>query len=517
MVKQNREFKVRLGKVAAASLAAALALTTVACSTGEEGSPDASQQDASGGTLTIGQSDQIMNLDPFTVPIGGRETRAPKRQIFDTLVVQDDQFVPQPSLATSWENPDDNTWVFALRDDVEFHNGEKFNSETMKENIDLLLDPAGGSPAHEKFLTMVESVETPDEFTFVINTTEPAPTLLTQLAFQEIVPTKHRAEVGGEAFNQEPVGTGPFSFVSQTKEEVVLEANQNYWGEVPVVEKVTFKHIQEVSSRIAALQSGEVDIIDQVPGDLAGTLTGKAEPVAVDGTRVYYVGMNVEEAPFDDVEVRRAANQATDTDALAEFLYDGNAIALNQPGFPTMFGYNENADVIPFDQEAARKVFETIDEPVTLYVTNSDATLAQAVVGQWQDAGLSVSIQTLEDEAFLERRGDGDLELFVSSWGVAEGDLEALNTRHFWSERSVDSAFTNYSNPKADELIVAGRTTIDEEVRLDAYWKLIDILIQDAPWVPLVTPGETYGVSSTLAGWEPSPTGQYRLTSVSVN
>lgn len=517
MVKYNGNPNKRgFGKAAAVALVAALTLTTAACSSAESGS-DVSQKGEAGGAITIAQADQIMNLDPFTVPIGGRETRAPKRQIFDTLVIQDDEFVPQPSLATKWENPDENTWVFTLRDDVEFHNGEKFTSETMKENIELLLDPEGGSPAHEKFLPMIESVETPDDVTLVINTITPAPTLLTQFAFQEIVPTKYRADVGSEAFNLAPIGSGPFSFVSQTKDAVVLEANEKYWGGAPLVDQVTFKHVQEVSSRIASLQSGEVQIIDQVPGDLASTLTGKSEAVAVDGTRVYYLGLNVEQAPFDDVNVRRAANQAIDTDALADYLFDGNAIALNQPGFPSMFGYSEDAKTIPYDQDAARKVLEGVDGPVTLYVTQSDTTLAQAVVGQLQDAGLDVSLQTLEDESFTAQRGVGDLQMFISSWGVAEGDLEALNSRHFWSERNMEnSAFTNYSNPKADELIVEGRTTVDSDVRLAAYAKLVDVLIQDAPWVPLVTPGETYGVSTNIHGWEPSPTGQYRLNSVTV-
>lgn len=507
------------GRVATISFASIFALTAVACSSGDtpDSAPAANQEGESGGTLTIAQSNQILNLDPFTIPIGGRETRAPKRQIFDTLVVQDDQFNPQPSLATSWENPDENTWMFELRDDVEFHNGDKFNAETMKGNLELLLDPNGGSPAHEKFSNIVDSVEAPEEFTFVINTSKPAPTLLTELAFQEIVPTEYRAEVGGQEFNKLPVGTGPFKFVSQSKDQVVLEKNDDYWGEVPQIDQVVFKHIEDVSSRIASLQAGEVEIIDQVPGDLAATLSGNAQAVAVDGTRVYFVGMNSDEAPFDDVEVRRAVNQAIDTEALAEFLYDGNAIPLNQPAFPAMFGYNENANVIPYDPDAARTVLEDIDQSITLYVTQTDAILAQAVAGQLEEAGLTVSLQTMENESFTTDRGSGKLPLFVSSWGVAEGDLDALNSRHFWTERNADSKFTNYSNPAADELIVTGRTTVDSDVRLEAYTELIDILIQDSPWAPLVTPGENYGTSAGLQGWEPSPTGQYRLTSVTIN
>lgn len=520
--KLHRKFSSRgaVGKAAAAATAALLALSLAACSdSGENGGSDdgGSAETSDGGTLLIAQADQIMNLDPFTIPTGGRETRAPKRQIFDALVYQDDDFVAHPQLADSWDNPDENTWVFTLRDDVSFHNGEKFNAETVKENFDMIMDPSGGSPSHAKFESMIKDVEVTDEYTVTMTTIDPSPSLMTALAFQELVPTKHREEVGGEDFNKSPVGTGPFKFVSQSASEVVLERNDDYWGEVPQVDEVIFRHVPEVSARIASLQSGEVNIIDNVPGDLSDTLTGEAVPVNVDGTRVYFVGMNVEEAPFDDVNVRRAAVQATDTDSLAEFLYDGNAIALNQPAFPTMFGYQEDADTIDFDPEAAGSVLTEYSDSLTMYTKQSDLTLAQAVAGQWEDAGFTVSLQTLEDESFSTKIEAGELPLYVSSWGVAEGDLDALNTRHFWSERGADSAYTNYSSDEADKLIVEGRTTIDEDARMESYDSLIDLLIQDAMWVPLVTPGETYGTSQGLEGWAPTPTGQYFLNSVTVN
>src|SRR5690606_3497735 len=131
--------------------------------------------------------------------------------------------------------------------------------------------------------------------------------------------------------------------------------------------------------------------------------------------------------------------------------------------------------------------------------------------------GFSVSIQTLEDESFTTQIQAGELGLFVSSWGLAEGDLDALTTRHFWTDRGEGSSYTNYSNPEVDRMIVEGRTTIDQDQRMEIYGPLVDTLIQDAPWVPLVTPGEIYGTSSTLQGWEPSPTGQYRLYNVTLN
>lgn len=461
--------------------------------------------------LRIGHSDVVMNLDPFQIPTGGRETRAVKRQIFDALVVQGDDLVPTPQLAESWETPTDTTWVFNLRTDVKFHDGEQFDASTVKYNMDLVLDPDGGSPSHSKFAAMVKSVTVVDDYTIEIETIKPAPSLLTALAFQELVPGKYRETVGAEAFNLAPVGTGPFKFVSQTQEKVVVERNDDYWGGKAATPSVTFKHIPEVSARIAALQTGEVDIIDQIPRDLAGTLSGDVEAVSTTGTRIYFAAMNVTQAPFTDVNVRRALASAVDTDTIAGSLYGGDAVALNQPAFPTMFGYQKDAEGFKFDLDAAKTVLSTVTTPITLDVKQGDLTLAEAVAGQLATAGLTVNIQAIEDEAFSVKIEAGLSQMYVSSWGVAEGDLDAILTRHFWTPRGDTSAYTNYSDATMDALIDAGRSTTDQAKRFDIYVDVIDQLVKDAPWRPLVTPNEFYGVSSSVSGWAPAPTGLYHL------
>jgi peptide/nickel transport system substrate-binding protein len=348
----------------AAVLAAAVLFS--GCSSNTPASNDTAK--SSGGNnavLTVAQADQVMDLDPAAANSGGRETRAVKRQIFDALVVQGDDLVPQPQLAKSWTTSADQlTWEFTIRDDVTFTNGEKFTAATAKYNLDRIMDPNGTSSWRSQLEGLVASVSVQGDDKLVIKTKAPSPTLLTVLAFQEMVPQEYLDKVGPQEFNAHPIGTGPFKFVSRTEDRVVLERNDGYWGGEPKTKTLIFRNIPDVAARIAALQSGEVNIIDQVPSDLADTLSGDVKPVSAEGTRVYFMAMNVLKKPFDDVNVRRAVGNAINSEELAQSLYRGRALALNQPAFPAMFGYQKDLDGFRFDPSAAAPVMKAVNDPV---------------------------------------------------------------------------------------------------------------------------------------------------------
>jgi peptide/nickel transport system substrate-binding protein len=467
--------------------------------------------------IVIGQADKPALLNPLMVPAGGRETRAIKRQIFDALVVQDDKLQPQPQLAESWTVRDGVVWTFKLHQGIKFHNGEPFNAEVAKFNLDQIIAPDSKASWHTQLSAIIKSVEATGEYELTITTNKPAPTLLTTLAFQEIVPKKYYEEVGTDGFEAKPVGTGPFIFVSRDGSTAVLKRNPDYWGGAPIADEVVFKTIPEVSSRIAALKANEIQIADKIPNDLVGELSGSVAPSIAPGTRIYYLGMNVKVPPFDDVNIRRAVASAIDRDLLVKALYAGRARPLNQPAFPEMFGYQPDAKGYTYDPAAAKKVLSAVKTPLKIDVAQADLVLANAVQGFLSEAGLKVEVQLVEDAAFGNSTRKGLSPLFVSSWGVAEGDLDAITSRHFWSGRGDSALFTNYSNPKLDDIIVAARSTTDDAERFKLDAQAVDIVIADAPWAPLVNPSEVYGVSTKLTGWTPVATGIYFLTKATLN
>jgi peptide/nickel transport system substrate-binding protein len=471
-------------------------------------SPVALAQDSA---LYIGQAVKPTQFHPLLAPPGGRETRAIKRQIFDALVVQGDDLRVAPQLAESWTVTDDKVWVLKLREDAKFHNGEVFNAETVVFNLNRMLNPDSPAANSSTLRTLVESVVASGEYEVTITTKVPAPTLLTTLAFVEIPPKALIEEIGDEKFAEHPVGTGPFEFVSRDGSTVVLKRNENYWGGAPASAEVTFSTIPELATRIAALKAGEIHIADQIPPDQIGELSGSVAPMTVPGTRLYYLGMNVEVAPFNDVNVRRAVGKAIDRQLLVDSIYGGQARPLKEMAFPEMFGYDADLEGFTYDAAAAKEVLSAITEPVKVSVRQVDLVLAQATVGFLQQAGLKAEVEVVEDAAFGDMTAAGTGQAFVSSWGVAEGDVDAILAPHFWSGRGDKRHFTNYSNPEIDRLFEEGRSTTDAAKREEIYSKALAILVEDAPWAPLVNPSEIYGVSTQVTGWAPSSTGMYRI------
>lgn len=508
-------------RVVPVSLAALLA---TACASGEsfdEGAPapggagDDDAPAAEAGQLVIAQSSDILTMDPHMHR--NRPTQNVVHTVFESLVNQDNELNPVPELATEWEQVDDLTWRFHLREDVTFHNGEEFDAEDVKFSIERILDPEQVSP-RASMLEVIESVEVEDDLTVLITTTAPAPTLLSGLAVNEIVPSEYVTEVGDEEFAASPVGTGPFVFDSWTPNEAVnLSANPDYWGGEPSVDTLIFRPIPEVSSRMAALQAGDAQIVAEIPADLTGQLGSGTEAVGVSGTRIFFLAMNVTVPPFDDHAVRVAANQAVDKDTLVSALYEDRARVLNQPAFPEMVGYTDEVQGYDFDLEAATAVLEGVEGTVEVDSTEATRMLAEAVAGQLQAAGLAAEVNVLEEQAFLDRIESGSSTAYISSWGVAEGDADVILARHFWSPSRDGAFYTGYTNEELDELISAGRSTTDQAEREELYAEAMQIVVDDAPWVPLLNPEEIYGVSSSVQGWEPSPIGRFNVADVTVS
>ena len=472
------------------------------------------QPSAEGGTLTVAQSADIVTMDPAMHRT--RITQTVVRNVFEALVNQDDSLNFVPELATEWTQVDATTWRFTLREGVRFHNGEPFTAEAVKFSIERVLDPDQASP-RASMLSMIDEVIVEDDYTVVITTEQPAPTLLASLAVNEIVPPAYVQEVGDEEFAKNPVGTGPFTFVEWVpNERVVLAANDDYWGGRPKIDQLVFKPIPEVSTRIAALQSGDVQIAAEIPADLASTLDGDVRAVPVSGTRIFFLAMNVTMAPFDDLAVRVAVNQAIDRQLLVDSIYQGRARVLNQPAFPEMVGYHEGFTGYAYDPEAASAVLSDVGVTVEIDVEEKDKILAEAVAGQLQAAGLDATVRVLEGQAFLDSINSGSSMAYLSSWGVAEGDADVIFARHFWSPSRAESVFTGYQNAELDALIERGRSTADSDERERIYAEAIEIVMADAPWAPLLNPEEIYGVSTAVKGWQPSPIGRINVKTVSL-
>ena len=190
--------------------------------------------------------------------------------IYDRLLDRDAKtFKPRPMLATEWKIVNDTTWEFKLRRNVKFHNGEPFTAASVKATIDYALDPASKSHfATAAYWGLVKEVQVVDDYTVRFVTKQPWPNLVDSASLTNslIMPAKALKELGPAKLAEKPIGTGPFRFVEWRRDErLVLERNPDYWQGPADVSRVTFRFIPEFSARMAALLSGEIDIMKDVP------------------------------------------------------------------------------------------------------------------------------------------------------------------------------------------------------------------------------------------------------------
>jgi len=389
--------------------------------------------------VTIGWPSDVPSWDPNLrfVP----DAQPLFKMVFDQPLDQSPDLKLVGNLITKWElKPDGLSMPFEIRSDVKFHNGDPMTMEDFKYTfIDrvksgLKLDIANS------WRTLTE-IEILSPTSGVMKFSAPTPTAPQWLAFlgSYLVPKKYIESVGAEEFAKKPIGTGPYKLVDyQMNSRIVLERNEDYFGEKPKIKRVTIDIIKDPSARTAAIQSGQVDITVNLPvreterlGKTEG-LTSEINPF----TRIIILQMRNDKG-FADKAIRLAAHHAIDKVALSKAFYGGAAVALSVPATPGTPGYVADYK-FPYDPELAKKLLAdagyTADKPAsfTLAATNgqfpSDFDIARALVQMWQKVGLKVELQQIEYSKYFELNRGGQLpEATLYSFDNATGDPEIFS------------------------------------------------------------------------------------------
>jgi peptide/nickel transport system substrate-binding protein len=309
--------------------------------------------------LVVALSDDTNNMDPR---IGMGSIRSNYiRQVFESLVDVDQQGKPVPGLALAWKPVDNLTWEFTLRQGVTFHNGEPFNADTVLFNLDRFyrrnLDTWGikdvaAATSFEKTHAVVTGWEKVNDYTVRISTSEPAPTLWDFIGREPLVPKDYTVQNGVEGLNEKPVGTGPWKMVEwKRKDRMRFERHESYWGGAPLYKKMRFQVIPEGAARIAALKSGEVDLIEAVPPLDAAVLGRDAKLQVASSVQKLFCRLYVNGRPhdqydsggknglFSDPRVRLAMNHAIDRDGIIKKIFNGYALANASPVATVSYGY----------------------------------------------------------------------------------------------------------------------------------------------------------------------------------
>ena len=469
------------------------------------------------GQIIVAQSGDPNTIDPKYLK--DRTTQNVLRLMFDSLYHRDNDQKAVPWLATSYENPDELTWRFHLRQGVKFHNGNDFKANDVKFTLGRLVED------DSQFSTRkyVDRVEVVDDYTVDIITKEPYAAFMTRVVLWHMTDEEYFNEVGAEGFGSNPVGTGPFTFVEWAKDErVVFEANRDYWGGSPKIKTVIFTPIPEEATSIAALEAGDVDIIG-VPPEYVDQAPEGIEVVTVPGTRAYFLAMNVNVEPFDDVRVRQAMNYAIDVESIIENVLNGLARRLDNPLLPEAFGYIATP-VYSYDPDKAKSLLAEAGYPdgfeMKIDARPSYKELAEVLVGQLSALGIKVNVVLTEGAAFTALYEPGFTQTYLGSWGNSEADADGMLSKQFYSDRyscnllgpegetgfgdlARGCYYTGYANAEVDAAVVAAARDTDPEKRKEYYATAVKIIVEEAPWLFLYNPVEIFAHRDRVQGWAP--------------
>lgn len=472
-------------------------------------------------SIVIAQGTDAASLDPqrqndaFTTSI--------LSNIFDTLVYRDADLDLVPGLATEWTLLDDTTWELKLREGITFHNGEAFDAEDVKFTLERPLNPDLGSPLAGRF-AVIAGVDIIDALTVHVRTTIPYPLLPARLSEWFVLPKDYVEATDPAVLAEQPVGTGAYMFQSWTRDDrLVLTANPDYWRGAPSIASVTFRPIPELSTRVAALQSGEVDIAVNIPAFQAAELDAdpNLEIRDVPSTFFQYVALDgTKNEVLADVRVRQAIQYATNVPEIVEFLFAGNALQIAVPLAFGTFGLDETIEPYPYDPDRARALLAeagypdgisfAMDAPTGRYA--QDREVAEALAGQWAQVGINVqvNINAWADQLAKYRDGAALVEAHFMGWGTSTFDADDV----LWGAFASRPNKNNYENDRITELVTEARTIFDPEQRAALYREAQQIVYEEVPWLFLFQQVDLYGVSSDLE-WQPRPDQKIEVFTIS--
>ena len=484
----------------------------------------AAAQDAS--SLSIGLSydvttlDATMQYDAQTINVYGN--------IYDTLLTkvwaEDGSFTVQPYLAESITNLDDTTWELKLRQGVTFHNGDPFTGDDVKFTVERVLDPAVASPQFSN-ISGYDHVEVIDPSTVHIITKGPFPLVPITLCNLRIVPMKYFNDNGAEHVAGNPIGTGPYSFVEWVKgDHVTLAANPNYWNGAPSIQNVIFHVIPEDSTRIAALQTGNADLILTVPPINEPELTSSPD-LTVAKTEIERISWIELQSladsgrPTASVQVRQAICYALDRDALIQGLLLGEGTKVATMLTPKHVGYSPDIAGYEFDLDKAKSLLseagytDGVDLEFMVGTGGQNKELAEAIAGQLGEAGFNVNINLVESAVLLSSWQGHDFgDMILATWTSNTFDADGTLYPLFHS----GTVWSNYNNPQVDQLLDQARSLLDTAERTPLYKQAVQILQDEAAGVPLWEQIALYGLNKKVQ-WSPRPDQELFLVDASIS
>jgi oligopeptide transport system substrate-binding protein len=502
-----------------------------------------------GGGTTLPAGGTVLNLygiDPYTLdPAVSSEmtSHVYLMQIYSGLLRLGDNLEPAPDIAERWEvSNNGQTYTFYLRQDVKFQDGRPVTAADFKYSWERACAPQTGSLTAATYLgdivgvadvlagraTEISGVRVIDDYTLEVTIDAPKSYFLAKLTYPTaFVVDKANVAAGGQWWRS-PNGTGPFKLAQwQQGQQLVLERNELYYGEVARVDQVVFKLWSGIP--INMYETGDIDVTG-VGADYIEKVTDEAGPFYQDLSIVpelsfYYIGFNTAKPPFNDANIRRAFSMAIDKEKIISLVFKGTiepAYGILPPGMP---GYNENLVGLGYDVAGAKELIAQSSygdvsnlPPITVTTLGWGGAISpelESVVYQWQqNLGVEVKVRQLEPERFLYHLSDEVDEMFYTGWVADYPHPQDFLDILFHSGSESNSG--RYHNPEVDNLLDEAGVEQDRTLSLKLYQQAEQLLVDDAACLPLGFGRNYILVKPYVKGYNLNPLGFAMLNTVSV-
>ena len=444
--------------------------------------------------------------------------------IFSSLVAHDAGMNIVPDLATSWEAPDQLTYIFHLRSGVKFHDGRPLEAADVKYTFDSILSGAVKTGKRGAFRA-VASVEAPDAATIVFHLKAPDASLLWNLTRPGvgIVP---RGAAAGE-MSLHPMGSGPFRFVSSAvDEEIVLDRNPDYFGGPPKIEHLRLRIVPDALSRALELRKGSGDAeLSSLTPDMYEAL-GKEKEISVaesPGTNIQYIAFNCTDPVLSHREIRQALAYATDRDSLIRYLLRGTARAASSLLPPNHWAYDPNLPAYGYDPKRAEELLDAAGfhrgpGGVRFHLTMKTSTdastrlLAEALADEWRRVGVALELRSMEYATFYSDITHGSFQVYSQRWVGGNNDPDIFEYVFSSQKMPPDGANRgHYKNAELDALLDQQAVEMDREKRKALLRRIQEIVAQDEPYINLWYTDNLCAHRTRIQGVELSPSGDFEF------
>jgi peptide/nickel transport system substrate-binding protein len=470
-------------------------------------------------TLVMIIESSPVNLDPRV----GTDAQSQRidELLFDPLVQRDAHFNLQPALAERWEIPDPLTYIFHLHRSVRFANGQPLTARDVKWTFDSLISGKIRSAKAATFAS-VSRIEIPDDYTVIFHLKQPFASLLWNLSGAAgVVPYG-----SGEEFNRNPIGSGPFRFVSAAPDNnVIVERNPDYWATPAKLDRIEFKVIPDATTRALELRKQSADVaINSLTADTVVALERDRDLKVIEapGTIYAYIALNLRDPILKDVRVRRAIAYAINRQPIIHYLLRDEARPAYSILPPQHWAYDGDVMRYPHDPQRARELLDVAGYPakngvrfhITMKTSTEESTrlLAAVLQQQLREVGIALDIRSFESATFLADVTKGAYQVHSLRWigGNQDPDIfENLFATASFAPRRANRTF--YSNPRVDELIREGRSTLDQQKRKAIYDEIQVILAEDLPYINLWYLDNVLVHTNRVRGIELGPAGSYEF------